>query len=307
MNNNIHNILVLGTGQVAHALTNSLQGLASIINISKKELNLINLDKIQDILININQVQPISVIINAMAYTAVDKAEQEIELCDIVNHLAVKELSLFCSNFNIPLIHYSTDYVFDGKIHTYSEQDQTNPINVYGKSKLMGELAIQNSNCKHIIFRTSWVYSTRGNNFLLTMLKLRDKPELNIINDQYGAPTSANTIAAITAHIIRESFLCGNNYEKYAEWWKKYRGIYNLVAGNHTTWYGLAKHIFNYFNINIQINPISTNEYKCAAQRPQYSILNTQKICSNFNLCIPDWDASLNNCLNSINYQVFKL
>jgi len=291
-------ILIIGTGQVGHALFCTLQGLGNILVLSSKQLNLLNLEQIENKLIKAD------IIINASAYTAVDKAQEEIERhkANTINHLAVAKIAMFCKENNIPLIHYSTDYIFDGLKHTYIEDDKPNPINIYGQTKYLGEKAINNINPMHLIFRTSWVYGLRGNNFLLTMLDLSKKhSQLNIINDQFGAPTWSYTIASMTTHIISQALEYKKNHGSFTKWWHQHGGTYNLVANGYTSWYEFAKTIFKAVNIDIQVNPISAINYKTIAKRPMYSILSTDKIQNEFNLSLPTWDIALKYCLSSVN------
>ncbi|OCL92917.1 dTDP-4-dehydrorhamnose reductase [Arcobacter porcinus] len=232
----------------------------------------------------------INVIINCAAYTAVDKAESDIENADLVNRKAVKKLSLVAKELNIKLIHISTDYVFDGKNHKpYIEEFQTNPQGVYGKTKLDGELELLNINpLNSIIIRTSWVYSYYGNNFVKTMLRLgHDKKELGVIFDQVGTPTYAKDLALTILNIIPQ---IENSKVK----------IYNYSNEGVLSWYDFAKEIMKMAKLNCKINPIETYQYPTPAKRPHFSLLNKSKIKSKFNLEIPYWKDGLDDCLKRL-------
>ncbi|OCL95919.1 dTDP-4-dehydrorhamnose reductase [Aliarcobacter thereius] len=229
----------------------------------------------------------INVIINCAAYTAVDKAESDIDNADLVNRKAVKKLSIVSKELNIKLIHISTDYVFDGKNHKpYIEEFQTNPQGVYGKTKLDGDLELLNINpLNSIIIRTSWVYSYYGNNFVKTMLRLgHDKKELGVIFDQVGTPTYAKDLALTILNIIPK--IENSKVE-----------IYNYSNEGVLSWYDFAKEIMRMAKLDCKINPIETFEYPTPAKRPHFSLLNKSKIKSRFNIEIPYWKDGLDDCL----------
>jgi len=229
----------------------------------------------------------INTIINCAAYTAVDKAESDAEMADTINHLAVKHLAEISKEKNIQLIHISTDYVFNGKNHMpYIETDETNPNGVYGKTKLDGEKAMIEINPKNsIIIRTSWVYSSYGANFVKTMLRLgKEKESLGVIFDQVGTPTYARDLAQAILEIIPK--ISSDKVE-----------IYNYSNEGVLSWYDFAKEIMQMAKLNCEINPIETKEYPTPAQRPHYSLLNKSKIKKAFNLTIPYYKDSLNECL----------
>jgi dTDP-4-dehydrorhamnose reductase len=241
----------------------------------------------------IREVMP-DLIVNPAAYTAVDKAEAEPELAMAVNGTAPGVIAEEAKLLGAGVIHYSTDYVFNGNQATpYTEQDEPDPQNVYGKTKLAGEKAIQAVGVPHFILRTSWVYGLRGKNFLLTMLKLaREREELRVVDDQVGAPTWSRMIAESTAQILSQGkkdligFLNNNS------------GIYNLTASGETSWYGFAKAIFEYDSNPSQqklkkLVAIPSQEYPTPAKRPAYSSLDTQKISSTFGLALPSWQRNL--------------
>ena len=227
--------------------------------------------------------------INCAAYTAVDKCEDEKENSEQVNHQGVAVLADACKEFDVVLIHISTDFVFDGKNNrAYIETDKTNPINYYGKSKLLGEEAIQNRLDKYYILRTSWLYSSFKSNFVKTMLKLSESRDvLNIIDDQIGTPTYARDLAKVILRIIEERKL------EY--------GIYHYSNEGVASWYDFAKMIFEYSNKRISILPIATEQYPLPAERPIFSVLNKNKIKKGLNITIPHWTESLKDCIKKIN------
>lgn len=288
-------ILLLGAdGQVGWQLRQSLESIGEIKACNKSEANLEDLKQLQKLI----QTYAPNIIVNAAAYTAVDKAEKEPEKASIINSTALKLITSETKKLNALLVHYSTDYVFDGKkIGSYTEEDKANPLSVYGKTKLNGENKIKESGCKYLIFRTSWVYSTRGNNFIKTIIKLaKEKDNLSIVSDQIGVPTCANYIADITAYCIKNL----NN---------KLYGTYNLTPTGETSWHGLATFVINELNkknINFKattqtIKPILTEEYPLPATRPKNSKLSTDKIRKAFKIDIPTWEHHVKLMLNTYN------
>ncbi|AVC43808.1 dTDP-4-dehydrorhamnose reductase [Francisella tularensis subsp. novicida] len=240
----------------------------------------------------------IGAIINCAAYTAVDKAESDIEMADKINHLAVVNMVELAKKYSMKLIHISTDYVFDGKNYKpYLETDITNPQSVYGITKLAGEKAIQEINPKNsIIIRTSWVYSYYGNNFVKTMLCLgQNRDSLDVIFDQVGSPTYAKDLAKVILDILPafdksdSEFDLGSHVE-----------IYNYSNEGVLSWYDFAKEIMDIANINCQVNPIETAAYPTPAKRPHYSLLNKNKIKEDFGISIPYWKVSLKECIDRI-------
>ena len=290
----IMKILLLGAnGQVGWQLRRSLLPLGEVKACTRLELDLETLTQITDLI----QTYAPTVIVNASAYTAVDKAEVEIEKATLINVTAIETIAKEAKKLNALLVHYSTDYIFDGKkSESYNETDSANPLSVYGQTKLAGENKIIESGCNHLIFRTSWVYSVRGVNFINTIMRLaKEKKELRIISDQIGSPTSADFIADVTAHCIIQSL---------AE--KKY-GIFNLTTEGAVSWHGLAKFVVSeLYNLGIKfkttpdnITPISTEEYPLPAKRPLYSKLNTNKLRKTFKLNIPTWQDHIKMMLDS--------
>jgi dTDP-4-dehydrorhamnose reductase len=275
--------LLLGKGgQVGWELQRSLVPLGHIISLDRLSVNLTNSCALDKILTS----NPADIIVNAAAFTAVDRAETESSDAYRINANAVAELAFFAKRTNALLVHYSTDYVFDGaKSSPYLESDATNSISVYGKSKLLGEQAIINSGCKYLIFRTSWVFATRGQNFVKTIIKLAgERKSLRIVADQIGAPTSAELIADATAHAIRD-VLAG----------RAPGGLYHLTASGNTSWHGYAQFILDQAKLSgiplktYHAEPISTAEYPLPAARPANSQLDTTKLQNTFGLTMPDW------------------
>jgi|SaaInlStandDraft_3_1057020.scaffolds.fasta_scaffold37055_2 dTDP-4-dehydrorhamnose reductase len=293
-------ILLLGAnGQVGWELQRSLMPLGQLKSCDRYTANLEDLAGLQKI---IREYEP-NIIVNAAAYTSVDKAESEKKKAYCINYEAVAFLAEESKNINAWLIHYSSDYIFDGKkIGAYTEFDEPNPLSVYGMSKLKGEKSIIKSGCKYMIFRTSWVYSTRGNNFVKTMIRLgKEQSNMRIVSDQIGAPTSAELIADISAICLRNAL-----YDKCSK--KNKSGIYHLSPKGKTSWYCLAKHIIeeltkvgDTFCVNLEdIYPINTAEYPVLAKRPHNSLLETQKIQSMFNVYLPHWKIVLSKTLQDI-------
>jgi len=252
----------------------------------KDELNITNKEDIKKFVID----NHIDTIINCAAYTAVDKAENDIENANKINHLAVKYLAEISKEYDISLIHISTDYVYDGKNYKpYKEDDTTNPQGVYGETKLLGEKAMIEVNPKKsCIIRTSWVYSSFGANFVKTMLRLsKERDELGIIYDQIGTPTYARDLAGAILQIIQHSAL---NTQHSTE-------IYHYSNEGVCSWYDFAKAIFELSDIDIKLNPIETTDYPTPATRPHYSVLDKSKIKKEFDIIIPYWKNSLQKCI----------
>ncbi|MGF6807915.1 dTDP-4-dehydrorhamnose reductase [Paraburkholderia sp. Clong3] len=287
-------ILVTGVnGQVGYELARTLQGLGNVVAVDRSRLDLSNLDQIRAV---VRDLRP-ALIVNPAAYTAVDKAEEERDLAMRINGEAPGVLAEEAKKLSAALIHYSTDYVFNGtKEGAYVEDDPTDPQNVYGRSKLAGEQAIAASGVNHLVLRTSWVYGTRGKNFLLTMLRLgADRPELKVVADQFGAPTWCNTIATLTAHLCAQSFAA----EDGAKWWDERSGIYHLCAGDSTSWHGFASAIFELADLPNRPNtlPIPAADYPTPAKRPANSRMSNDKLARVFGLAAPHWRDALKLCL----------
>ncbi|TKC91792.1 dTDP-4-dehydrorhamnose reductase [Trinickia terrae] len=297
---NVHDakrtILVTGTnGQVGFELVRALQGLGAVVAADRTRLDLSDLDQLR---VLIREVRP-ALIVNPAAYTAVDKAESEPDLAMRINGEAPGVLAEEAKRLGAALVHYSTDYVFNGeKDGAYVEEDATEPQNMYGRSKLAGEQAITAVGVPHLIFRTSWVYGTRGKNFLLTMLRLgAERPELKVVADQFGAPTWSNTIATLTAHAVSQA--C--SAEDSAQWWETHSGTYHLTASGSTSWHGFASAIFEFAKLENRpdVLPISASEYPSPAKRPTNSRLAGDKLERVFGLRAPGWKEALALCLAS--------
>ncbi len=255
----------------------------------KENLDITNKSKIEDFCKKNN----IKVIVNCAAYTAVDKAEEDIENADAINHLAVKSMAEIAKFQGIQLIHISTDYVFDGSNSMpYIEEDSVNPQGIYGKTKLDGENAmIEVCPEKSMIIRTSWVYSSFGNNFVKTMLRLgKERDELGVIFDQVGTPTYARNLAESILDIIQSQ----REYKSHSV------EIYHYSNEGVCSWYDFAKIIFELSNIRCNVNPITSEQYPTPAKRPHYSILNKSKIKRDFELDIPYWKDALKVCLSKL-------
>ena len=280
-------ILLTGsTGQVGYELQRSLQGIGEVIAVDRGRMDLADLDQVRAV---IRAVQP-QLIVNPAAYTAVDKAESEPELAMRINAEAPGLMAEEAKKLGAAMVHYSTDYVFDGtQPGARVETDATGPLNVYGRSKLAGEQAIAAAGIPHLILRTSWVYGMRGKNFLLTMLRLaRERDELRIVNDQHGAPTWSRTIADSTALILAQA---GG-----ADWWRQHGGIYHLSSQGQTTWFEFTQAIVAAAGIDCRLLPITTAEYPLPAPRPQYSVLSSERLMAQF--CrLPHWQEALQLCL----------
>ena len=282
-------ILLTGcSGQVGYELERSLQGLGEVVAVDRARMDLADLDQVRAV---IREVKP-GLIVNPAAYTAVDQAEREPELAFRVNAEAPAVMAEECKRLGAALVHYSTDYVFDGtQAGPRVESDATGPINVYGRSKLAGEQAIAAAGIPHLILRTSWVYGMRGKNFLLTMLRLaRERDELRVVADQHGAPTWSRSIADSTALILAQA-QAGD-----ADWWQRHGGTYHLSSQGQTTWFEFTQAILAEAQIDCRLLPISTAEYPLPAPRPQYSVLSSELLMSRF--CrLPHWREALRLCL----------
>ena len=283
-----YNILVTGSnGQVGSEIKELSQDYSyNFFFTDRNNIDITSKESIKEFC----QTNSINVIINCAAYTAVDKAQSDIENADLVNRKAVKKLSIIAKELNIKLIHISTDYVFDGKnFKPYVEEFQTNPQSVYGKTKLDGENEIRDINpLNSIIIRTSWIYSYYGNNFVKTMLRLgKEKEELGVIFDQVGTPTYAKDLAITILDIIPQ--IENSKVE-----------IYNYSNEGVLSWYDFAKEIMKMAKLNCKINPIETYQYPTPAKRPHFSLLNKSKIKSKFNLEIPYWKDGLDDCLKRL-------
>ena len=281
-------ILLLGkTGQVGAALTPLLRQLAgssadeAVVTLGRADVDLSDAAALAQA---VQQVQP-SLIVNAAAHTAVDRAETEPDIAFAINAVAPGVLAEQAAKLNALLVHYSTDYVFDGSQRTpYRESDPTHPLGVYGESKLAGEQAVQDSGCRHLLLRTSWVYDSTGRNFLTTMLRLaKQHGKLRVVGDQHGSPTSAAMIAEASLQLIRSML---NQPAMQG-------GLYHLTAQGQTTWHGFAQAIMRKAGLDVPIEAITTADYPTPAKRPAYSVLDSSKLQREFNYRLPDWQQAL--------------
>ncbi|MGI4860832.1 MAG: dTDP-4-dehydrorhamnose reductase [Janthinobacterium lividum] len=287
-------ILVTGIGgQLGHELVQGLQGLGNVVGLDRAALDLGDPDAIRRV---VRSASP-ALIVNPAAYTAVDKAESEPELAARINALAPGILAEEAQRLGIPLIHYSTDYVYAGdKAGVYVESDPTDPQNAYGRSKLAGEAAIAAAGCRHLIFRTSWVYGANGANFVKTMLRLgAQKDVLRVVGDQFGAPTWARTIADVTAHIVAQSVSPSVMPE---QWWRQRSGVYHLTCDGVTNWADFAAEIFAHTQCACQVEPIPSADYPTPAKRPANSRVSNAKLTATFGLYPPDWRVALHRYLD---------
>ena len=287
-------VLVLGSkGQLGRCLNDQLDSTdLNVIYTSRELLDITNFEETKSKIFDFFP----DIVINATAYTAVDKAEEEQEMANIINNLAVANLAKICKQLDSWLIHISTDYVFDGNSDIpYIEDDKKNPQNIYGETKLNGELAIQSLGCNHIIIRTAWLFSEYGNNFLKTMLRLgEDRDELSIVGDQVGSPTYAQDLAKVI--VIITNRLKDNSFAS---------GIYHYCGFTSCSWYQFAKLIFLEadqlnFRSPKKLREISSNLYEKAAKRPDFSILNCSKLDNVLNLEKPELTLGIKNSLKAL-------
>lgn len=308
-------VLLLGKdGQLGHALNRALRALGEVTAVGRHQLDLALLVEqaaSQNALTRlIEQSQP-DIIVNAMAYTAVDRAEQEPTTALAVNALAPGLLAQAAQDHGACLVHYSTDYVFDGKrSRPYTEEDSTHPLSVYGHSKREGEINVARACERHMILRTSWVYGAYGQNFLKTMLRLAlERPALKIVNDQYGAPTGVDLLAQVTVQILQQSLQIptaeptAQPIPQSHPW-----GLYHVSAAGVTNWYDYAQFVIQSarergWPIKPQpqdIQGIASSQYPVAATRPQYSLLDTSRIRQTFGLSLPDWKVGVADVVKSL-------
>jgi dTDP-4-dehydrorhamnose reductase len=296
-------ILLIGQeGQLAFELERTLACIGSVTALGRQShipLDLLDLKGVSAI---VRALKP-DLIVNAAAYTAVDNAESHQDLAYRINAEAVAQLAQDAKGLKIPIVHYSTDYVFDGQSsHAYLEDDPTGPLSVYGHSKLQGEIALRDAGIPHLIFRTAWVYGRRGQNFLLTMLRLmKEREVLSIVDDQRGAPTWCRLIAEATTLALSQCTHEGRLQLGHRQ------GTYHLTAGGETTWYGFAEAIRK---LGIErgylpeacatLSAITTAQYPTAARRPAHAVLGTQKLRAAFGIALPTWDKGLDLCLTAM-------
>ena len=294
-------ILLLGSsGQVGWEIRRSLAPLGPVTPLTRHGKNGLSGDLAdpEALAATVKSLKP-DIIVNAAAYTAVDRAESEPEQARLINSYAPARLAAEANAINSLLVHYSTDYIFDGsKATPWKESDTPSPINVYGQTKLEGEEAISQSGCNHLIFRTSWVYAARGHNFIRTMLRLAAEPEgLRVINDQFGVPTSAELIADITAHTIH--FIKRDN---------SHTGTYHLAPSGETTWWDYARLVIaeaSRAGLELKVSckdivPVPTEEFPTPAARPRNSRLDTTRLQQTFGLYLPAWEDGVVRAVQEI-------
>ena len=284
-------ILLLGkTGQVGSAMAPLLTHLAqstddgALVALGRADVDLCDAAALAQV---VQQVRP-TLIVNAAAHTAVDRAETEPDIAFAINGMAPGVLAQQAAGLNALLVHYSTDYVFDGsQSNPYRESDTTHPLGVYGQSKLAGEQAVQASGCRHLLLRTSWVYDSIGRNFLTTMLRLaKQHGKLRVVGDQQGSPTSAAMIARASLHLIR--CMLDSSLDTAPS-----GGLYHLTAQGQTTWHGFAQAIMRRAGLDIPVQSITTADYPTPAKRPAYSVLDCSKLQTAFSYRLPDWQQAL--------------
>ena len=284
-------LLVLGgTGQVGYELQRSLSTLGEVLAPTQNDISLmLSADELEG---KLTALRP-DIVINAAAYTAVDQAETEKEKAYQINAVAPGLLAIYCEKQQIPLIHFSTDYVFDGsKNQPWKETDTPNPINVYGETKLAGENVIRATRAPHLILRTSWVYGARGKNFFNTMKRLAaEKSSLSIVNDQLGAPTWSRHLADAVAQLIAMAGKQGPGF------WQTHSGTYHLTNAGEISWYAFAQAIFDEMQSAghsvPEVKPISSVDYPVPAPRPAYSVLDCRLLEERFAIRLPDWRQTL--------------
>lgn len=280
-------IMLIGKdGQLGWELQRTLAPLGSLAAFGRQQLDLSKPASLRSL---IREVKP-DIIVNAAAYTQVDKAEEEPQMALEVNCHGPAVLAEESKRLEAMLVHYSTDYVFDGQSKVpYTEDSVPAPINIYGQTKLAGEIAIQNSDASHLILRTSWIYGARGKNFLLTILNLLEKQDLlRIVADQIGSPTWSRAVAEATALIIARS--------RFPSLAKK-KGLYHLTAGGSTSWHGFAQTIaakvLDQSDKLTKVLAISSEQYPTLAKRPSYSVLSCEKLKQDYSILLPDWESTL--------------
>ena len=298
-----YRILLLGAnGQLGFALGSSLKALGEVKALTRSEADFSNAFALRDALLPVvNQFQP-HVILNAAAYTAVDKAQTEQTIALQVNAQSVGVLAELAQSINAVLVHYSTDYVFDGAGNTpWAENDQTNPLSVYGQSKWLGECAVRQHCLKHLIFRTSWVVGAHGNNFLKTMLRLAaERDTLRVVEDQIGAPTSTDLLAKVTVDVLQTMLPATQEDVRF--------GTYHLAASGETSWHAYARYVIAgalqrgaHLTCKPEsVEPIPTSAYPLPAPRPANSRLNTEKIRSTFGIELPAWQVGVDAILDAL-------
>jgi len=298
-------LLTGGSGQVGGQMRQTLAALGRVVAPGRSELDLASSDSIRSMM---RTLRP-QWVVNPAAYTAVDKAESDVDVAFAANRDAPAVLAEEAKKIGAVLIHFSTDYVFDGtQAVPYKESDATNPLGVYGASKLAGEQTIAATGAAHLIFRTSWVYGATGKNFLLTVLRVaREREEVRIVADQHGAPTWSFDLAAMTAALMTQvNAQAASKQCSATEIVAANSGVYHACNAGETTWFGFAEETLRIARVQepgqkfAQLIPITTAEYPTPAKRPQYSRLDCAKLAESFGLSLPQWDCSLQNVMNAL-------
>jgi dTDP-4-dehydrorhamnose reductase len=291
-------ILIVGAaGQVGVELQRAFAAVGSIVAVDRESVDLADAGQTRDL---VRRVQP-NLILNAAAYTAVDRAETETALAMAINAEAPRVLAEEALRLGALLVHYSTDYVFDGsKQEPWTEADTPSPLNAYGRTKLAGEEAIREVGGRYLIFRTSWVYGPHGANFLLTMLRLgRERDQLSIVDDQFGSPTTSIELADAT-RVIVDGALAGQ-FGAAEDW----AGLYHMTCSDSTTWFGFAKAIFDRAEVVLgikapELRPLATKDYPTPAQRPRNSVLRNEKLHEQFGVRLAPWPAALDRVFEAL-------
>jgi len=288
-------ILIIGKiGQVGWELRRTLAPLGNITSVDYPDIDLTDG---MSIVRWVRETRP-GVIVNAAAYTAVDKAESEFDKCNQINGVAPGILAEEAKKLSALLVHYSTDYVYDGaKTTPYTEVEPPNPLGAYGRTKLAGDQAVLQVDGNHLIFRLCWVYGARGQNFMLTMMRLaREREKLRVVRDQFGCPTWSRMIAETTALALKQAVTSQDS--------SRLKGVYHLAASGQTSWHGFAQAIVGQMPAEgkkcQQIEPITTAEYPLPAKRPPYSVLSCDKLEKTFGLRLPNWEESLKQVMESV-------
>jgi len=295
--NSLPRILLIGAnGQVGWELRRTLAPLGEIIAASLEgeygpKLDLASAESLARV---VQEAAP-DAVVNAAAYTAVDRAEADPTLAHLINAEALRQLGDLLRDRGVPVIHYSTDFVFSGEAtRPYREDDAPGPLSVYGSTKLAGEQALLESGVPAIVLRTSWVYGVRGQNFLLTMLRLfAEKDELRVVDDQLGAPTWSRMLAEVTAQVLHRVLRREVDMDRLG-------GLYHVTAAGETSWYGFAKAILEASGGACRLLPIPSSDYRSPARRPAYSVLDNTKLWETFGLALPNWRLSLAQCLEDL-------
>jgi dTDP-4-dehydrorhamnose reductase len=294
-------ILLFGAnGQLGRELATSLRSVGPVKSVTRLSASIspVDFSDTRSVTAAVHNAKA-DLIVNAAAYTAVDTAESEPDLAYIVNARSVAALADAAHALDIPLVHFSTDYVFDGRGNQpYTEADATAPLNIYGTSKRAGEEAIVASGCKHLILRTGWVYEGHGTNFVLTMRRLaNDEGPIRVVADQHGTPTRARSLAQVTQKLLHAAHNTDSN------WWSRHSGIYHACAPDYTTWFTFAQHIISAFageERAQQVEPITTEQFPTPAQRPPWSVMSSKKLLTTHQIQMKPWRDQVDGLLQEL-------